>query len=146
MKQVQDAYIVAATRTPIGKSHRGYFRNTRPDDLLATTLKAALAQVPGLDPASIEDIICGCAIPEGAQGLNVARIAAVLAVLAQASPALFVMDDDSRSLAEQAAEKLRLSNRGLTRLMRVSRTIADLEGAQQIQRHHVAEALGFRRR
>ena len=65
---------------------------------------------------------------------------------AQASPDLFVMDDDARSLAEQAAEKLRLSNRGLTRLMRVSRTIADLEGTQQIQRHHVAEALGFRRR
>lgn len=80
-KQMQDAYIVAATRTPIGKSHRGYFRNTRPDDLLATTLKAALAQAPGLDPAAIEDIICGCAIPEGAQGLNVARIGAVLAGL-----------------------------------------------------------------
>ncbi|WP_053843478.1 acetyl-CoA C-acyltransferase [Paracidovorax avenae] len=80
-KQMQDAYIVAATRTPIGKSHRGYFRNTRPDDLLATTLKAALAQVPGLDPSAIEDIICGCAIPEGAQGLNVARIGAVLAGL-----------------------------------------------------------------
>ncbi|MES2186131.1 MAG: acetyl-CoA C-acyltransferase [Pseudomonadota bacterium] len=80
-KQVQDAYIVAATRTPIGKSHRGYLRNTRPDDLLATTLKAALAQVPGLDPAAIEDIVCGCAIPEAQQGLNVARIAAVLAGL-----------------------------------------------------------------
>ena len=80
-KQIQDAYIVAATRTPIGKSHRGYFRNTRPDDLLATTLRAALAQVPGLDPVAIEDIICGCAIPEGAQGLNVARIGAVLAGL-----------------------------------------------------------------
>jgi acetyl-CoA acyltransferase len=81
MKQIQDAYIVAATRTPIGKSHRGFFRNTRPDDLLATTLKAALAQVPGLDPAAIEDIICGCAIPEAQQGLNVARIASVLAGL-----------------------------------------------------------------
>ena len=81
MKQIQDAYIVAATRTPIGKSHRGFFRNKRPDDLLATTLKAALAQVPGLDPAAIEDIICGCAIPEAQQGLNVARIAAVLAGL-----------------------------------------------------------------
>ena len=81
MKQVQDAYIVAATRTPIGKSHKGYFRNYRPDDLLATTLKAALAQVPGLDPQAIEDIICGCAIPEGQQGLNVARIGAVLAGL-----------------------------------------------------------------
>ncbi|CAM3461414.1 acetyl-CoA C-acyltransferase [Paracidovorax anthurii] len=81
MKQLQDAYIVAATRTPIGKSHRGYFRNYRPDDLLATTLKSALAQVPGLDPAAIEDIVCGCAIPEAQQGLNVARIAAVLAGL-----------------------------------------------------------------
>jgi acetyl-CoA acyltransferase len=81
MKQVQDAYIVAATRTPIGRSHRGFFRNMRPDDLLAATLKAALAQVPGLDPAAIEDVVCGCAIPEGAQGLNVARIGAVLAGL-----------------------------------------------------------------
>ena len=80
-KQIQDAYIVAATRTPIGRSHRGFFRNTRPDDLLATTLRAALAQVPGLDPVAIEDIICGCAIPEGSQGLNVARIGAVLAGL-----------------------------------------------------------------
>jgi acetyl-CoA acyltransferase len=81
MKQVQDAYIVAATRTPIGRSHRGFFRNMRPDDLLAATLKAALAQVPGLDPVAIEDVVCGCAIPEGAQGLNVARIGAVLAGL-----------------------------------------------------------------
>jgi acetyl-CoA acyltransferase len=81
MKQIQDAYIVSATRTPIGRSHRGFFRNTRPDDLLATTLKAALAAVPGLDPKAIEDIICGCAIPEAQQGLNVARIGAVLAGL-----------------------------------------------------------------
>ncbi|EGI78076.1 acetyl-CoA C-acyltransferase [Hylemonella gracilis] len=81
MKQVQDAYIVAATRTPIGRSHRGFFRNMRPDDLLATTLKAALAQVPNLDPKTIEDVVAGCAIPEGAQGLNVARIAAVMAGL-----------------------------------------------------------------
>ena len=81
MKQVQDAYIVAATRTPIGRSHRGFFRNTRPDDLLVSVLKAALAQVPTLDPKAIEDIICGCAIPEGPQGLNIARIGAVLAGL-----------------------------------------------------------------
>jgi acetyl-CoA acyltransferase len=81
MKQIQDAYIVAATRTPIGRSHKGFFRNYRPDDLLARTLQSALAQVPGLDPASIEDIVCGCAIPEAQQGLNVARIAAVLAGL-----------------------------------------------------------------
>lgn len=81
MKQVQEAYIVSATRTPIGRSHRGFFRNTRPDDLLVRVLQSALAQVPTLDPKSIEDIICGCAIPEGQQGLNIARIGAVLAGL-----------------------------------------------------------------
>ncbi|GBU14888.1 acetyl-CoA acetyltransferase [Polaromonas sp.] len=80
-KQVQEAYIVAATRTPIGRSHRGFFRNTRPDDLLVHALQAALAQVPTLDPKAIEDIICGCAMPEGPQGLNIARIGAVLAGL-----------------------------------------------------------------
>ncbi len=81
MKQIQEAYIVAATRTPIGRSHRGVFRNTRPDDLLVKALQAALAQVPSLDPNAIEDLICGCAIPEGPQGLNIARIGAVLAGL-----------------------------------------------------------------
>ena len=81
MKQVQDAYIVAATRTPIGRSHRGFFRHMRPDDLLVRAIQAALAQVPTLDPHAIEDLICGCAIPEGPQGLNVARIGAVLAGL-----------------------------------------------------------------
>ncbi len=81
MKQIQEAYIVAATRTPIGRSHRGFFRNMRPDDLLVKAIQAALAQVPTLDPQAIEDLICGCAIPEGAQGLNVARIGAVLAGL-----------------------------------------------------------------
>lgn len=80
-KQVQDAYIVAATRSPIGRSHRGVFRNTRPDELLVNVLQAALAQVPTLDPKAIEDLICGCAIPEGPQGLNIARIGAVLAGL-----------------------------------------------------------------
>ena len=81
MKQIQDAYIVAATRTPIGRSHRGFFRNTRPDDLLVKAIQGALAQVPTLDPQAIEDLICGCAIPEGPQGLNVARIGAMLAGL-----------------------------------------------------------------
>jgi acetyl-CoA acyltransferase len=80
-KQIQEAYIVAATRSPIGKSHRGYFKNTRPDDLLAAVLRSAISQVPNLDPAAIEDIVAGCAIPEGQQGLNVARVAAVLAGL-----------------------------------------------------------------
>ncbi len=81
MKQLQDAYIVAATRSPIGKAPKGAFKNTRPDDLLASILKAAVAQVPGLDPALIEDAIVGCAIPEAQQGLNVARIGALLSGL-----------------------------------------------------------------
>jgi acetyl-CoA acyltransferase len=80
-RTVQDAYIVAAARTPIGKSHRGVFRTTRPDDLLAHAIRAPLAQVPALDPAAIEDAIIGCAIPEAQQGLNIARIAALLAGL-----------------------------------------------------------------
>jgi acetyl-CoA acyltransferase len=81
MKQVQDAYIVAATRTPIGKSGRGYFRNTRPDDLLVAAVQSALRQVPTLDPKAIEDAIVGCSFPEGEQGMNMARVAMVLAGL-----------------------------------------------------------------
>ena len=80
-KQVQDAYIVAATRTPIGRSGRGYFRNTRPDDLLIATIRHALSQVPSLDPQAIEDAVIGCSFPEAEQGINVARAAAVLAGL-----------------------------------------------------------------
>jgi acetyl-CoA acyltransferase len=80
-KQLQDAYIVAASRTPIGRSHRGFFRNTRPDDLLVAAIQAALQQVPGLDPKAIEDAIVGCAMPEGEQGMNVARVGALLAGL-----------------------------------------------------------------
>ena len=82
-KQLQDAYIVAASRTPIGKAPRGAFKNTRPDELLVHAIKAAVAQVPGLDTHAIEDAIVGCAIPEAEQGLNVARIGALLAGLPQ---------------------------------------------------------------
>lgn len=80
-KQVQDAYIVAAKRTPVGKAPRGLLKNYRPDDLLVHTIRAALAQVPALDPKLIEDAVIGCAMPEGDQGMNVARIAALLAGL-----------------------------------------------------------------
>ncbi|SPJ17890.1 3-ketoacyl-CoA thiolase [Burkholderiales bacterium] len=80
-RQVQDAYIVAATRTPIGKAPRGSLRNTRPDDLLVAAIRGALAAVPGLDPAAIEDAIIGCAMPEGEQGMNVARNAVLYAGL-----------------------------------------------------------------
>jgi acetyl-CoA acyltransferase len=80
-KQLQDAYIVSAVRTPIGKAPRGVFRYTRPDDLLVHALRAALAQVPSLDPQLIEDAIVGCAFPEAEQGLNVARMSVLLAGL-----------------------------------------------------------------
>jgi acetyl-CoA acyltransferase len=80
-KQVQDAYIVAAKRSPVGKAPRGMLRNVRPDDLLAHTLRTALAQVPSLDPAAIDDVVVGCAIPEAEQGMNVARVGLLLAGL-----------------------------------------------------------------
>src|SRR5262249_21040675 len=67
-KQIQDAYIVAAVRTPVGKAPRGMFRTVRPDDMLAHVLKGAVAQVPGLDPHDIADVVVGCAMPEGARG------------------------------------------------------------------------------
>lgn len=81
MKTIQEAYIVAATRSPIGKAPKGTLRNTRPDDLLASALQSALLQVPSLDPSAIEDAIVGCAIPEAQQGLNVARMGVLLAGL-----------------------------------------------------------------
>ncbi len=80
-RQLQDAYVVSAIRTPIGKAPRGVLRHVRPDDLLVHALKGALAQVPNLDPATIEDAIVGCAFPEAEQGLNLARMAVLLAGL-----------------------------------------------------------------
>jgi acetyl-CoA acyltransferase len=80
-KQLQDAYIVAATRTPIGKAPRGMFRTTRPDDLLVRAIQSAMAQAPGLDPALINDAIIGCSFPEAEQGFNIARMSVLLAGL-----------------------------------------------------------------
>lgn len=75
---MQDAYIVSAIRTPVAKAG-GAFNDVRPDDLLAFTLKALLNDNPSVDPATIDDVIIGCAMPEAEQGLNIARIAALLA-------------------------------------------------------------------
>ena len=80
-KQIQEAYIVAATRTAVGKAPKGMFRNTRPDDLLAHVLKSVVAQTPGIDTSRIDDAIIGCAMPEAEQGMNVARIGVLLAGL-----------------------------------------------------------------
>ena len=110
MKQIQDAYIVAATRTPIGRSHRGFFRNMRPDDLLAVALKSAMAQVPGLDPKAVEDVICGCAIPEAQQGLNLARIGAILAGLPDSVGGITVnrFCASGLSAVQMAADRIRV--------------------------------------
>jgi len=80
-KQLQDAYIVAATRTPIGKAPRGVFNKTRPDDLLIAAIQGAMKQVPNLDPKLVVDAIIGCSFPEAEQGFNIARQAVVMAGL-----------------------------------------------------------------
>ena len=77
----RDAVIVSAVRTPVGKAPGGSLRGTRPDELAAVVLREAVTRVPGLDPATIEDVIMGCAMPEAEQGLNVARIASLRAGL-----------------------------------------------------------------
>lgn len=87
---IQDAFVVAAVRTPVGKAPRGQLRRVRPDDLLAHAIRAALARVPGLDPAQVGDVIVGCAMPEAEQGMNVARIATLLAGLPDSVPAMTV--------------------------------------------------------
>src|SRR5262245_29460993 len=73
------AVIVSAVRTAVGKAPNGVFRHTRPDELAAAVIRAAVAHVPALDPASIDDVMFGCAMPEAEQGLNVARIASIRA-------------------------------------------------------------------
>lgn len=109
-KQVQDAYIVAASRTPIGKSGRGYFKNTRSDDLLVRAVQAALAQVPSLDPKAIEDAIIGCAMPEGEQGANMARIAMLLAGLPNSVGGITVnrFCASGLSAVQMAADRIRV--------------------------------------
>lgn len=85
-----DVYIAAAVRTAVGKAPKGSLATTRPDDLAATALKGALARVPQIDSSEIEDVILGCAMPEGEQGLNVARIAAMRAGLPASASAMTV--------------------------------------------------------
>ena len=89
-KQVQEAYIVAAVRTPVGKAPRGMFKNVRPDDMLAHVLRGVISHVPGLDPHDIGDVVVGCAMPEGEQGMNVARIGVLLAGFPDSVPAVTI--------------------------------------------------------
>lgn len=114
-RQVQEAYIVAATRTPVGKAPRGVFRNTRPDDMLAHVLRSVVAQAPGIDVNRIDDAIIGCAMPEGEQGMNVARIGALLAGLPNTVAAQTINRFCSSGLqaVALAADQIRLGNADL---------------------------------
>jgi len=114
-KQIQEAYIVAATRTPVGKAPRGVFRNTRPDDMLAFAIDAALSKVPQVDKARIDDAIIGCAMPEAEQGMNVARIAVLLAGLPNVVSAVTVNRFCSSGLqaVAMAADRIRLGEADL---------------------------------
>src|SRR6476646_3184069 len=76
---MNDAVIVSAVRTPVGKAPNGALRTTRPDEMGAVVIKELLRRVPALDPGEIEDVMLGCAMPEAEQGLNVARIASLRA-------------------------------------------------------------------
>jgi hypothetical protein len=108
--KIQDAYVVAAVRTPVGKAPRGMFRTTRPDDLLAHVLREACARLPSLDVTAIDDVIVGCAMPEAEQGMNVARIGLLLAGLPQSVAGLTVNRFCASGLqaVAQAADRIRL--------------------------------------
>jgi acetyl-CoA acyltransferase len=87
---MREAVIVSAVRTAVGKAGRGTLRETRPDDLAAEAIKAALARVPAVRPELVEDVVLGCAMPEAEQGMNVARIASLLAGLPHTAAAMTV--------------------------------------------------------
>jgi len=109
-RQIQPVYIVAAKRTPVTKAHRGAFAQVRPDDLLAHVLKGVLAEVPQLEPERVEDLVVGCAIPEAEQGLNIARMAGLLAGLPESVPGVAVNRFCASGLqaVAQAADRIRL--------------------------------------
>ncbi|MFZ1082515.1 MAG: acetyl-CoA C-acyltransferase [Candidatus Kryptoniota bacterium] len=87
---MQDAVIVTSVRTAVGKALRGALREVRPDEMAAAVIKAAVERTPGLNPEMIDDILIGCAMPEGEQGMNVARIAALRAGMPTSVPAATV--------------------------------------------------------
>src|ERR1700749_4208818 len=112
---MKDAYIVAATRTAVGKAPRGMLKNVRPDDLLAHVLKAAVDKCPGLGAGAVEDVIIGCAMPEAEQGMNVARIGLLLAGFPDTVPGMTLNRFCSSGLQEnaQAADRIRLGEAGV---------------------------------
>lgn len=109
---MREAVIVSAVRTAVGKAYKGALRATRPDDLAAFAIKDAVGRVQALDPAEIEDVILGCAMPEGEQGMNVTRIAALRAGLPVTSSALTINRFCSSGLQAiaMAAERILLGH------------------------------------
>src|SRR5512145_249123 len=83
-------YIISAVRTAIGRAYKGSLKDTRPDDLGALAIQGAVGRVANLDPAKVDDVIFGCAMPEGEQGMNVARICALKAGLPDSVPAMTI--------------------------------------------------------
>jgi acetyl-CoA acyltransferase len=83
---MKDAVIVSAVRTPVGKAKRGGLATVRPDEMAATVIQALLKRTSNLDPAQIEDVVIGCAFPEGEQGMNMARMIALRAGLPDSVP------------------------------------------------------------
>lgn len=114
-RQIQDAYICAAVRTPVGKAPRGMFRTTRPDDLLAHCLKGLLEKTPNIDKSKIGDVIIGCAMPEAEQGMNVARIALLLADYPNSIPGMTINRFCSSGLqaVSLAADKIKMGEADL---------------------------------
>ncbi len=109
---MREAVIVASARTPLGKSYRGSLNATRPDDMAAVAIKGALAQVPQLSPKEIEDVICGCGLPEGPSGMNVARVAALAAGLPETVAATTVNRFCSSGLQAIAMAAHQIINEG----------------------------------
>ncbi len=106
----EQAYIVAARRTPVGKAPRGVFRQTRPDDLLTHVLRGVVDDCGGLKGEAIDDVVIGCAMPEAEQGLNIARIVSLLAGLPDTVPGFTVNRFCASGLQSiaNAADKIRL--------------------------------------
>src|SRR5437762_8432040 len=104
-----EAVIVSAVRTPVGRAYKGALRTTRPDDLAALAIREALGRVAAIDPKEIDDVILGCAMPEGEQGMNVARIAALRAGLPVETSAMTINRFCSSGLQSiaLAAERIR---------------------------------------
>ncbi|HJN76817.1 MAG TPA: thiolase family protein [Myxococcota bacterium] len=102
----RDVVVVVAVRTAVGKAKKGSFKDTRPDDLLTFALKGALGKVPDFDPSEIDDVVIGTAMPEGEQGMNVARISALAAGIPKTVPAMTInrfCSSGLQALAQAAA-------------------------------------------